>query len=109
MLPPEFGANVVLEQFTDSDGLKRLNGAASRAVRVLASVVQTGSTRNIDEPHKIVAHLAAKKAYEQAGVAPEDVDVAEVHDATAMGEFLNAESLMRSLFVQARKMVPRAH
>jgi acetyl-CoA acetyltransferase len=63
-------------------------------VRVLASVVQTGSTRGIDEPHKIVAHLGAKKAYEQAGVAPSDVDVAEVHDATAMGEILNAESLM---------------
>jgi acetyl-CoA acetyltransferase len=63
-------------------------------VRVLASVVRTGSTRSIHEPHKIVAHLAAKKAFEQAGVAPGDIDVAEVHDATAMGEILNAESLM---------------
>jgi acetyl-CoA acetyltransferase len=78
----------------NADGLERLNGAGGRAVRVLASVVQTGSTRGIDEPHKIVAHLGAKKAYEQAGVAPSDVDVAEVHDATAMGEILNAESLM---------------
>ena len=78
----------------NADGLKRLNGAAGRAIRVLASVVQTGSTRRIDEPHKIVAHLAAMKAYEQAGVAPGDVDVAEVHDASAIGEILNAESLM---------------
>jgi acetyl-CoA acetyltransferase len=78
----------------NADGLKRLNGAASRAVRVLASVVQTGSTRSIDESHKIVAHLAAKRAIEQAGIAPGDIDVAEVHDATAMGEILNAESLM---------------
>jgi acetyl-CoA acetyltransferase len=75
-------------------GLKRLNGASSRAVRVLASVIQTGSSRGLDEPHKIVAHLAAKKAYEQAGVAPTDVDVGEVHDASAIGEILNAESLM---------------
>ena len=75
-------------------GLKRLNGAAGRAVRVLASVIQTGTTRGLDEPHKIVAHLAAKKAYEQAGVAPSDVNVAEVHDASAIGEILNAESLM---------------
>ncbi len=75
-------------------GLKRLRGEARRAVRVLASVVQTGSQRSIDEPHRIIAHLAAKKAYEQAGVGPADVDVAEVHDATAMGEILNAESLM---------------
>jgi acetyl-CoA acetyltransferase len=75
-------------------GLKRLNGAAGRAVRVLASVVQTGSSRSIDEPQKIVAHLAAKKAYDEAGIAPADVDVAEVHDASAVGEILNAESLM---------------
>ncbi len=82
----------------NADGLKRLTGASGRAVRVLASVVQTGSARRIDEPHKIVAHLAAKKAYEQAGVAPGDVDVAEVHDASAMGEILNAESLMLAPF-----------
>jgi acetyl-CoA acetyltransferase len=75
-------------------GLKRLNGAAGRAVRVLSSVVRTGSSRGIDEPNKIVAHLAARKAYEEAGVAPGDVDVAEVHDASAMGEILNVESLM---------------
>jgi acetyl-CoA acetyltransferase len=75
-------------------GLKRLNGAANRAVQVLASVVQTGTTRSLDEPQKIVACLAAKKAYEQAGVAPSDVNVAEVHDASAIGEILNAESLM---------------
>jgi acetyl-CoA acetyltransferase len=63
-------------------------------VRVLASVVQTGRSRSIDEPQKIVAHLAAKKAYDEAGIAPADVDVAEVHDASAIGEILNAESLM---------------
>ncbi|MDM0084905.1 thiolase family protein [Variovorax sp. J31P179] len=78
----------------NAEGLKRMQGHAHRAVRVLASVVQTGSTRGIDEPHKIGAHLGARKAYEQAGVSPSDVDVAEVHDATAMGEILNAESLM---------------
>jgi acetyl-CoA acetyltransferase len=75
-------------------GLKRLNGAGGRAVRVLASVIQTGSDRSLDQPQKIVAHLAARKAYEIAGVAPSDVDVAEVHDASAIGEILNAESLM---------------
>ncbi len=85
----------------NADGLKRLQGAAGRAVRVLASVIQTGSDRQIDEPHKIVAHLAAKKAYEIAGVAPSDVDVAEVHDASAMGEILNAESLMLVPFGEA--------
>ncbi|WP_223506091.1 thiolase family protein [Pseudomonas sp. GL-RE-29] len=78
----------------NAEGLKRLKNAGDRAVRVLASVVQTGSNRGLDEPEKIVAHLAAKKAYAQAGIDPSDVDVAEVHDASAIGEILNAESLM---------------
>lgn len=78
----------------NAEGLKRLQGAGGRAIRVLASVIQTGSNRSLDEPHKIVAHLAAKKAYEKAGIAPSDVNVAEVHDASAIGEILNAESLM---------------
>ena len=78
----------------NADGLRRLSNAGGRAVRVLASVVQTGSSRSLDEPHKVVAHLAAQQAYQIAGVAPSDVDVAEVHDASAIGEILNAESLM---------------
>lgn len=90
--PISDGAAAVL--LCNAQGLKRLQGASSRAVRVLASVVQTGSNRSLDEPHKIVAHLAAKKAYEQSGVSPQDVNVAEVHDASAIGEILNAESLM---------------
>ncbi len=79
-------------------GLRRLQDGAKRAVRVLASVVQVGVERSPDEREKIVAHLAAKKAYEIAGVSPRDVDVAEVHDASAMGEILNAESLMLAPF-----------
>lgn len=38
--------------------------------------------------------MVAKKAYEQAGIGPDDVDLAEVHDATAMGEISSSESLM---------------
>ncbi len=34
------------------------------------------------------------RAYDEAGIAPADVDVVEVHDASAIGEILNAESLM---------------
>jgi acetyl-CoA acetyltransferase len=35
-----------------------------------------------------------KKAYERAGIGPEDVDLAEVHDATAFGELSSSEALM---------------
>ena len=38
--------------------------------------------------------LVAKKAYNQAAVGPEDIDLAEVHDATALGELSSTESLM---------------
>jgi len=38
--------------------------------------------------------LLDRTVYDMVGAAPGDVDVAEVHDASAMGEILNAESLM---------------
>jgi len=38
--------------------------------------------------------LLAKKAYDQAGIGPEDVDLIELHDATAMGEISSSEGLM---------------
>ena len=82
----------------NADGLQHLNGSRDRAVKVLASVVQTSSARRIDEPHKNITHLAARKAYERAGIEAADVNVAEVHDATAMGEILNAEALMLVAF-----------
>ncbi len=36
----------------------------------------------------------AKRAYERAGIGPEDIDLAEVHDATASGELGATEALM---------------
>lgn len=82
-------------------GLKRLQAGAGRAVRVLASVLKVGVDHTPDEPQKGLAHLAAKQAYELAGIAPADVDVAEVHDASAMGEILNTEALMLVPFGEA--------
>jgi acetyl-CoA acyltransferase len=40
-----------------------------------------------------VTARAARKAYEQAGIGPEDVSVAEVHDAFSVAELLHYESL----------------
>ena len=73
--------------------LKRLGTDRSRAVRVLASVMQTGSDRLPEEVDQHCTHLAAKRAYELAGVGPADVSVAEVHDATAVGEIIQIENL----------------
>ena len=77
----------------NEEGLERIGADRRRAIRVAASVVRSFTLRSIDEPQRHVSHLAAQAAYAQAGVGPEDMDVAEVHDASAMGEILQAESL----------------
>lgn len=86
------GAAAVL--VCNETGLKRLRGSPSRAVRVLASVVLAGVTHEAENRALGIGYRAALRAYERAGVGPEEVDVAEVHDASAMGELLNAEALM---------------
>jgi acetyl-CoA acyltransferase len=73
--------------------LQRLTGT-SRAVRILASVIGSGEQRPLEaffERH-IVRRLA-DRAYEVAGVGPEDIGLAEVHDATAFSEIQLTELL----------------
>jgi acetyl-CoA acetyltransferase len=74
-------------------GLKQMGVDPARAIRVLASVVQTGSDRDPDDVERHCTALAAARAYEKAGVGPRDISVAEVHDATAMGEIIQIENL----------------
>lgn len=85
----------------NSAGLKRLSGDSSRAVRLLGSVVRSGTGREPDDYRHHVTALAAAQLYEQAGVGPEEVDVAEVHDATAMGEIIQVENLQLLPFGEA--------
>jgi acetyl-CoA acetyltransferase len=72
--------------------LRRLAGK-SGAVKVLASVVASGSTRGPEDYDKHVCRRAATAAYEAAGIGPHDVSVAEVHDASAFAELLQTELL----------------
>ncbi|MFJ1257833.1 thiolase family protein [Cupriavidus sp. CuC1] len=72
-------------------GLKRLGSRGP--VRILASVLQTGTVRPLSAWDRSVSRLAAQAAYEQAGLGPGDVSVAEVHDASAFGELLQTELL----------------
>jgi acetyl-CoA acetyltransferase len=74
-------------------GLQRLQGDARRAVRVLACVLQTGSERAASDLENHLVRKGVQRLYEQAGVSPKDVGVAEVHDATAIGEVLQSELL----------------
>jgi acetyl-CoA acetyltransferase len=82
-------------------GLKRMSGDNSRAVRMLASVVQTGSGRDPSDYQNHITAVAARALYEKAGLGPQDVDVVEVHDATAMGEIIQAENLQLVPFGEA--------
>ena len=74
-------------------GLRRLAGASQRAIKVLASVIQTGSERPAEALERHVVRLGAQRAYALAGVGPGDISVAEVHDASAIGEILQSEVL----------------
>jgi acetyl-CoA acetyltransferase len=52
-----------------------------------------GSGEDREEGKEPTLSKLAKKAYEKAGIGPEDIDVAEVHDATAFGELTSLEHL----------------
>ncbi len=73
------------------DFLKKLKSA--RPVKILASVLGSGTNRRHTEEDLDIAVRLSRQAYEMAGVGPEDIDVAEVHDATAFGELHQSESL----------------
>ncbi|MER7707704.1 thiolase family protein [Kitasatospora sp. NPDC097605] len=63
------------------------------AVAVLGSVLLSGTDRAPDDAEQHIGRCAALAAYEKAGLGPRDVDVAEVHDATAFGEIQQVENL----------------
>lgn len=75
------------------EGLKRIGADKSRCIKVSASVLRSFSNRRLDQPEKHVSRLAAQQAYEIAGLGPQDMHVAELHDASAMGEIIHAENL----------------
>jgi acetyl-CoA acyltransferase len=65
----------------------------SRAIRVYATQLGTSVNRKPEEVEKHICHLLALKAYDQAGLEPKDVSIAEVHDATAFAEVQQSENL----------------
>jgi len=63
----------------------------TKPVYVRASVLDSGSDRQPGEPG--ITERAAQKAYSIAGIGPEDLNVAEVHDASAPAELVIYEEL----------------
>lgn len=70
------------ERFLKEKGLRR-------AVRIRASVLRSGKREGEND----ICARAAGAAYEMAGVGPSDIDVVEVHDATAFGELYQTEQM----------------
>lgn len=68
----------------------------ARAVRMrgsaLASDVFDARNPELLEPN-LVTRLAAKQAYEMAGIGPSDLDLVELHDCFATAEILHYENL----------------
>ncbi len=67
-----------------------------RAVKVSASVLTSDryTERDLTMPDvNTCTREAAQKAYEMAGVGPEDVDLVELHDCFATAEILHYENL----------------
>lgn len=75
-----------------SRALARL-GAGARAVRIRASKLASGVRRAPDDFGQHIGRIAARRAFEAAGVDPQDIHVAEVHDATAFAEIRHVENL----------------
>jgi acetyl-CoA acetyltransferase len=69
-------------------------GLRGRAVKVAASLLRTGLYDQIKDMTAFELDVrCAKLAYERAGLGPEDVDVAEVHDAFTIAEIVHYEDL----------------
>jgi acetyl-CoA acetyltransferase len=64
---------------------------ARNAVEVAACILTSGEDPR--EGKESTLSKLARKAYEKAGIGPEDINLAEVHDATAFGELYVTEDL----------------
>ena len=73
-------------------GLAKLN--ANRAVKIKGIHLASGMQRDPDDFEHHIGRIAAIAAYEEAAIDPNDISVAEVHDATAYSEIQQIENLM---------------
>jgi acetyl-CoA acetyltransferase len=83
-------------------------GLMKRAVRVKASVLTSDPWQERDLVMPDVnscTRLAAKKAYETAGVSPRDINLVELHDCFATAEILHYENLGLCGEGEAGKMI----
>jgi len=65
----------------------------ARAVRLAACQLMSTMVREKDDYEHHIGRLAANAAYSTAGIDPADIDVVEVHDATAFSTLQQIENL----------------
>jgi len=74
-----------------SEDFARRIGAIGHSVDIAACVLASGEDRKEGETTTLTR--LARRAYEKAGIGPQDISLAEVHDATAFGELYVIEDL----------------
>jgi acetyl-CoA acyltransferase len=73
-----------------SEGFARKIG--KRKMPKIAACALSSGEDQVNEGKTTLGKLA-RKVYEKTGIGPEDIDIAEVHDATAFGELNSIEDL----------------
>jgi len=79
---------IVLTADTALSGTQR-----KRAVALRGQALLSATTRDAGDFANHIGARTARRAYEIAGIDPADIDVAEVHDATAYAEVQQVENL----------------
>ena len=68
--------------------------SSAKPIKILASVLSTGLYHNKKDLAMFdLDFKVAEKAYEMAGVGPEDINLAEVHDAFTIAELMHYEGV----------------
>jgi acetyl-CoA C-acetyltransferase len=96
-------SHVVAEPLTLMDSSLPTNGGAAAIItkektdiEIIGSGFATDYLLTFERPdptHFVATQIAAKKAYEQAGLGPKDINVAEIHDAYTSVELISYEDL----------------
>lgn len=76
-----------------SESALRRMGGSRRAVRVRACALLSTTNRQKDDFEHHIGRRAAQAAYAEASVEPGEIDVVEVHDATAYATVQQIENL----------------
>jgi len=66
---------------------------SARPIKVLASLLGSGTNRPLEADTEDIGCRLSRRAYDIAGIGPEDISIVEVHDASAFGELQVTEAI----------------